>query len=308
MLCKGPLQERLTVKKLLLTAALLLSSVVPVFAAKPQPKFTDTLSKATLAVYAGEQVCGYKPVDLFYGTLDIWSCEFKTKFTCTATVIRADGRGNYAGLTAGHCFSYELMDKGVKYFVSESLSEHPVLNKIRLVKFANEPRYDYAIFTFRSLKDYPAIEIEKGNIPGIGTEVENANFSLGVVKQVEEGKVVSTQITGHEDAEMDDLQGRFFVSIGVGPGASGSAIVDKKTHKIIGLVEAVFPGGQMATVAVPLGQQFINFVDDASAGIRPQAPKGPVVKFHQEPPAPKAPVLSFWELLKQLILRLKFWS
>ena len=274
-----------------------------------QPKFIDTLSKATVAVYAGKQECGYKVVDSFFGPVDVWSCEFETHFTCTGTVIQTDGRGGYTGLTAGHCFSYALMDKGVKYYISDSLSEHPVLHGIVLQKFAHEPRYDYAVFTFHSLKNYPTVEVNKDEpIPAVGTEIENVNFSLGVVKQFVEGKIVSEQITGQEDVEMDDLKGRFFVGIGVGPGASGSAIVDKKTHKIIGLTEAVFPGTQMATIVVPVGKQFVDFMDDASAGLKPEAPKGPAIRWHPAPPAPKAPRLSFWQLVEELIHRLKFWS
>jgi hypothetical protein len=57
-----------------------------------------------------------------------------------------------------------------------------------------------------------------------------------------------------------------------------------------------------------MSKQFVDFMDDASAGLKPQAPKGPAVRFHPEPPAPKAPRLSFWQLIKELFHRLKFWS
>ena len=289
-------------KKMLLAAALLLLSTVPVFAATPAPTSSDTLSKSTLAVYVGRQECAYKTVQTFFGGIDVWSCEFKSQFTCTATVVEAPGGGEYAGLTAGHCFSYKMMDKGFKYYVSDSLSENPVLNEIHLIKFANEPRYDYAIFEFRSLKQYTPIEFQReGVAPPLGTEIENVNFSLGVVKQVVDGKIVSNQITGYEAEEHKSLQGRFFVSIGVGPGASGSAIVDKKTHKIIGITEAVFPGTQMATVVVPLGDQFINFMDDASAGLKPEKPMGPAVRWT---PEPKVHVPTIWELAQQLWQRI----
>jgi hypothetical protein len=298
MLCKEPFTDRL-VKKLLLAAALLLLSI-PMFAAtKPTPQFSDTLSKSTLAVYVGKQECGYNTVSTFFGSTDVWSCEFKSRFTCTATVVEADGRGSYAGLTAGHCFSYEALDKGYKYYVSDNLSEHPVVSEISLQKFANEPRYDYAVFTFHSLKNYVPIEFQKeGAAPPVGTETMNVNFSLGVVKQVVEGKVLSTQITGQEDKGHESLQGRFFVAIGIGPGASGSAIVDKKTHKIVGMVEAVFPSTQMATIVVPMGNQFVNFMDDASAGLKPEKSKAHVPTFRE----------LVADLLSRIFNKIKFWS
>jgi hypothetical protein len=284
-------------RSLMLALALLIAPMLTF--AKEAPDFTDTLSKATLAVYSGKQVCGYKTVDTFLGPLDIWGCKFESHFTCTATVVEREDMSSYAGLTAGHCFNYELMDKGVKYYVSENLSGAPVLNEIKLLKFETSDRYDYALFSFHSLRDYPVIEILRSGeqVPPIGTPVLNANFSLGVVKQVLEGKIVSTQITGQEGNDAcDGCKGRFFVSIGVGPGASGSAIVDAKSHKIIGMTEAIFPSTQMATLVVPMGDQFIDFMNDDSAGIRPEKPTGPTVKIHEEKkPEPES---VFYKFLK----------
>jgi len=280
-------------KKLFLALSLLAASLfgTAAFAKTAQPDFSETLSKATLAVYTGKQVCDYKVVDGWFGSYDVWGCKFESHFTCTATVIDANGGGGFAGLTAGHCFSYEALDKGWKYYVSDALSEKPVLHEIHLIKFASDDRYDYAVFEFQSLRNYPVIEILKDQeeIPAIGTPVLNANFSLGVVKQVIEGKVVSKQITYDEGGPACShmCKSRYFVSIGVGPGASGSAVVDASTHKIVGMVEAVFPSTQMATIVMPMGTHFVDFMDDASAGIRSQAPpNGEDIKDHITPKKP----------------------
>lgn len=268
----------------LLVASLFATSIP----AKAQSDFPETLSKATLAVYSGKQVCDYKVVEGWFSSYDVWGCEFKSHFTCTATVIDKNGRGGFVGMTAGHCFSYAALDEGSKYYVSEALSEKPVLNEIHLLKFAADERYDYAIFEFSSLRDYPVIDIlkDREQIPLVGTPVLNANFSLGVVKQIAEGKVVSKQVTYDEGGPACShfCKDRYFVSIGIGPGASGSAVVDAKTHKIIGMVEAVFPSTQMATLVMPMGTRFVDFMDDASAGIRPQAPPhGEGIKDHIAP-------------------------
>ena len=291
-------------RKFLLAAFFSILFAIPAFT-KPQANFSDNLSKATLAVYSGKQVCQYDTEETFFGLLDFWGCKFKSRFTCTATVVGKDGRGNYVGLTAGHCFSYDQMDKlKIKYYVSDSLDENPVLNEISLVKFESDARYDYATFTFRSLRDYPVVEILRDGeaFPSIGTPVLNANFSLGVVKQVAEGKVVSKEIQNGGGAHCDhQCGGRYFVSIGIGPGASGSAVVDAKTHKIIGMVELVFPSTQMATLVMPMGTRFVDFMDDASAGIKPEAPpENKNVRIH---PVPKK---TFIEVLWQVIRKL--WS
>ncbi len=285
------------VRAAVLAITLLAASFVS-SAKEVQPSFSDTLSKATLAVYSGKQVCQYKTVESFFGPFDVWSCEFKSNFTCTATIVSKDGFGNFVGLTAGHCFSYELMEKGgEKYYISDSLDDKPVLHEIHLVKFANDARYDFAIFEFRSIRDYPVIEILQDGeaVPPIGTQVLNVNFSLGVTKQLLEGKVVSNQFENGGGRACDHECGaRYFVSIGVGPGASGSAVVDLKTHKIIGMVEAVFPSTQMATIVVPMGTRFVDFMDDASTGIKPQEPpQGVKVRQHV---VPKSSILqALWQ-------------
>ncbi len=288
--------------KLFLALSLLVASLFAIPASakvQPKPDYSEELSKATLAVYSGKQVCEYKPEDTFFGPVDFWGCKFESRFTCTATVVDKNGSGGFLGLTAGHCFDYELLDKGVKYYVSDSLNDKPVLNEIHLVKFESSDRYDYALFDFHSIRDYPVFEILRDGeaIPPIGTLIQNVNFSLGVVKQVAEGKVVSKQFENGGGRACDrECGARYFVGIGVGPGASGSAVVDAKTHKIIGLVEAVFPSTQMATIVMPMGTRFADFMDDASAGLRPQAPPPGQKAVRSHPEKRKTFLDWLWEL------------
>jgi hypothetical protein len=256
---------------LLLAVMLLFTPTVK--AQVPQPDFRDTLSKATLAVYHGKQMCEYKNEDFeFFGFLvenKVWECSFKSEFKCTATVI-AGMDNEYAGLTAGHCIKWDQKDE---YYISDDVSEHPVLRKIEIAKFDNSDRYDYAIFRFKSLRNYPAIQVqEDGPIPSIGTKVLNVNFSFGITKQIVEGPIVSGII---ENTNEPAQRRRFLVQLSVGPGASGSALVDETTHKIVGLAERIFPGTQMAIVAIPTGSNFIDFLDDASAGLKPLATPEP---------------------------------
>lgn len=231
------------------------------------PEFTETFSTATLALYRGEQVCKWQKVQVFIFEDWAWTCDFKSDFTCTATPIKTDGRGDYILLTAGHCIRFDDWDK---YYVSETVEDKPVLQKVEVIKADFSDRYDYALLRFTSLQNYPVIELNSmtDDIPAIGTKLLNVNFSLGVAKQVTEGVVTSA------DLNVPDLRGRFLTTLMIGPGASGSAVVDAKTHKIVGLVEATFNRGGLGAVVIPTGKKLFHFMEDASAGLRPKAPVG----------------------------------
>jgi hypothetical protein len=212
----------------------------------------------------------------------VWTCAFETHFTCTATVVRDDD-GDYLGLTAGHCFDYDVTDAGFKYYVSEGVEEHPVLREITILKFENNDQYDYGVFQFHSARTYPAIGIDDISgadvVPPLGTRVLNNNFSYGLVKEVVEGVVVSKQIGEREAVLVPTVRRRFLVQMPFGPGASGSPVVNEDTGKIIGMVEANFPGTQMAAVVIPTGKNFADFIEDDSVGIKPQ----PEPKASKEP-------------------------
>lgn len=267
----------------------LLMLVAPAFAAtKPQPPEppqdpTEQLRKSTLAVYEGAQQCAWGIEVIFVFQTDVWECKFAEHFTCTATVVDQNSDDNsYTGLTAGHCFDWAKQDD---YYVAETTTGKPVLHKITLLKFENDERYDYALFMFRSLEDYPVIgikDIHTMATPDVGTKVANVNFSLGVVKGTVEGKVVSDIITGDAGGECGSCKGRYLVSIGVGPGASGSAVIDEETGMIVGIVEAVWPDTQMPTVVMPINKNFSNFVQDDSAGVAP-LPEGPKPNVQDAP-------------------------
>jgi hypothetical protein len=252
---------------LALASLLILFSVLPCGAQNDPKPFRETLSAATLSVYTGKQVCQWTKIDTFFGPFNVWTCDFKRHFTCTGTVIAADGEGHYEGLTAGHCVDW---NKEKDYFVGSTVEEKPVLHSIHILKAANDDRYDYALFTFSSIRDFPVVHLNSrdAGIPPVGTQIINDNFALGIGKQFLEGKVVSEAL---EEKELE-MKRRYLVSIGVAGGASGSAIVDADTHEIVGLVEAVFPETQMATVVIPTGKQLFDFIDDDSTGLRPDKP------------------------------------
>ena len=263
---------------------------------KPVDSFQKTLGKATQALYLGKQICDYKKEETFFGPLLFWVCEFKNKFVCTATII--DGQdGDYIALTAGHCINWKYEHD---YYISDTVEDEPVLRHVTVVKSDNTNRYDYAILRFQSIKEYPTIELNKqdSDLPVVGTFVLNVNFAEGVGKEYLDGKVVSEKLYG------DGLRNRYLVTIGVGPGASGSAVVDSESHRIVGLAEMIFPSTQMSTVVIPTGQNLANFMDDDSAGLKPQPEdKSKLPKEGGPPEEEKKPSLfaRLWVLIKGLL-------
>jgi hypothetical protein len=245
-----------------------------------QPAIQQRLSDAAIAVYAGKQVCAYHTDTVFIFEVQVWGCEFKTAFTCTGTVIKKDGEGNFLGLTAGHCFTWPGVEADA-YYIADSVSVEPVLHKIKIVKFEDSDRYDYAVFTFHSYTDFPAISLNEpsSGAPELGSEVINVNFALGLTKQTSIGKVTSDMISGTE-SKRKELSGRYMVhGLASGPGASGSAIVDMKSERIVGIVEGSFRGTEMGTIAMPTGKRLFDFLQDDSAGLKPLpevAPKAEV--------------------------------
>jgi hypothetical protein len=308
------------VKKLLCLLALLLSCAASSFAQditiygsgidiKPEKSEAEilqqTLSSATLSVYRGKMVCEWetKNFDTIFGTLTIkyWGCEFKKVFTCTATVIdRADN--DYIALSAGHCVVWADEDN---YYVGTNVETKPVLHKVKIIKAEHDDRYDFAIFAFHSFKELGVVKVNtEGGIPKLGTKVLNINFSLGIGKQYNHGEVISEALDG--DPVGDDRQ-RYLVSVGVGPGASGSAIVDSETGEIVGLAEFIFPGTQMATGVIPTGTVLANFMDDDSAGIKPQPAPESVPKPKDTPPTvvqPKHASILDWLISLAMLLML----
>jgi hypothetical protein len=144
------------------------------------------------------------------------------------------------------------------------------------------------VFVFHSIRELPVIRVNtQGGIPVIGTKVMNVNFAEGIGKQFTHGEVNSEPL---DDARLEMKQ-RFMITNGMGPGASGSAIVSEETHEIIGLCEFGFPGAQMGTGVIPTGKRYIDFMEDDSAGLKP-------LPAPAQPPAPVQEENWLWKIIK----------
>jgi hypothetical protein len=263
-------------KKVLAGLFLMLVLSLPTFSATPDEEFKQNLGRATLALYHAEQKCAWVKKQIFIFDFNMWECKFEEHFVCTATVIAGDGAGTYLAVTAGHCFDWKEIDK---YHLAENTFGKPVMHKVNVLKFENDERYDYGLVTFKSLRGLPIIQVSgmESDPPALGTSVLNVNISYGIIKEFAEGRVVSNVIEGDVDGRCSSCNGRYLVNIGLGPGASGSAIVNMQTHEIVGLAEAIFPETTMPTLVIPMGKRFADFYDDDSAGLKP-LPEGPLPK------------------------------
>lgn len=201
---------------------------------------------------------------------------FHARFTCTATAV-AKQDDSYILLTAGHCVDGSKN----KFYVAEAVSDNPVLQSVTIVKHALTDRYDYAILLLQSHREYPVIPVSLGPTPPIETPIINVNFSYGLTKQTTHG-TINSALMSREEASGGvhcgpNCAGKFLGSIGIAPGASGSAVVDENTHQIIGITKGYFPGAQtIGAVIIPTGQNFDDFtVDD---GVSEDAPPAKAVE------------------------------
>lgn len=251
-------------------------------------EFHKDLAKATLALYERHphtDADDFMQFDISTGKKKrrIVKTDFIASFTCTATVIANPEPNVYFLLTAGHCFGGSNPES--KYYVSEGIDVDPTLQRVEVLKSANTKKYDYALLLLHSAHQYPVIRVNLDkDLPEVETPLVNVNFSLGLTQQLIKGEIESG-IMQREQTE-PGCEYRFMTSLGVGPGASGSAIVDENSREIIGIVEAIFPGYSVGTVSIPLGKQFDNFMIDDS--ILEKAP--PVV--HKSAPEPDEETIS----------------
>jgi len=278
------------VKKVLALAVLLLAAATcRAQEPSPQPDLRTRLQKASVAVYIGQQICQWSKEEVSFFGLPfeeyVWGCKFHSKFICSATVVDQVNEHTFAGLSAGHCFDKPL-DAKFDYYVADDIATHPVLHKINLVKHEDDDQYDYALFEFHSSRDYPSIPVNLESLPPIGKHVICVNFGEGVAKATVEGEVASAYLP-QTDPKDKIVIGRYLVDLAVGPGASGSAIVDADTGEIVGLVEAIFPGSQMSAIAIETGDRLINFMDDDSVGLEKKGPDSPAPVDPVDVPKPE---------------------
>jgi trypsin-like peptidase len=222
----------------LLLAVLLLASTCSA-QSLPTNKFHQKVWAATFALY------GYAPaVNIGH-------------FVCTATVISKSGN-SYKLLTASHCVNDDDLPSNLKFYVSETLiPEDPAAIQkltpaaVLVEKRDNEVGLDFAVLEITSPKSYPVIPLGNEAVLKVESKVFAVNFSEGVAKQLNKGTVSSQIMTGHGvGGDCHNCSGRFLIQTYGAGGSSGAAIVDEKTHKIVGIIEGGYSDGSSEIVPI----------------------------------------------------------
>lgn len=196
---------------------------------------------------------------LWNGTLALYGQKGKaTHFLCTAEPI-AKTKGGYLLLSAGHCVQETPAD--IKFFVADEISGE--MTPVTVVKAHDgvdgNDEIDFATFDLKTTKQYPVFELGTDRDLRVGDKVINPHFALGLGKQISYGIISSTTIVKSEECHENGCLGNFLVQDYAGAGASGSAVLSAKTHKVIGIM--VFEFGAQVGFAVEPIDRFQAFLD-----------------------------------------------
>ena len=186
------------------------------------------------------------------------------KFICSVTAYKKVDKG-YLVIGAGHCTSDNPeLPPDMQYYAAEDIGKPVMPMQLIMAEMGTTESgiyYDYALYF---LPSHYAMSKGSGDarltvIPlgderelSIGDKTVDVNFSLGVAKMVSPGIIMS-----QETPSQQLPRGFFLVQQFDSHGASGSAVVSEKTHKIIGLVIAGWDGATM-----PSAIEAISHIDE----------------------------------------------
>lgn len=211
-------------KKALLTTLFLLLAL-PLYAKNPinEPKGFD--KKIYNAVFA------------LYGTLGD-----KNQAMCTATAFEKSSDG-YHFITAGHCVI--LAPAEIQFSVAPDIGGKQI--PATVVSAHMDDKLDMAIFDVKTTEKIQTIPLGNENTERVGNDIIFVGFGEGMYKQISHG-AISTQIMGN-DSDCSVCANKFLIQGTAADGSSGSAIISKKTHKIIGILTN---GGDIGQVIQPI--------------------------------------------------------
>lgn len=207
---------------------------------------------------------------------------------CTCTPFERDSRDPelYRFVTAAHCVSrddviseitrpvltnwYVTFDKtGVKQF-------YPA--KLVAVGYMTAGD-DLAVLEARIEDSSPMVTPISTEAPYRLQEIINVAGPLGLGKMFFQGYVVRPIIDRPIISVKQQInwQGTIALDVNANPGSSGSAIIDWKTRKIVGILVGVINGGGTAHVIAMPAQRFNRFYDEVKTGRYRYLNRGPAI-------------------------------
>jgi hypothetical protein len=201
-----------------------------------EPKgFDNKVFHASMAMYASSEMAGI----------------VLPKFICTVTAYKKVD-GGYLVIGAGHCTSANPgLPPDMKYYAAEDVlpvnmpiggDATSLTMPMQLIKAELSDRIDYAIYFMPTKKKLPIIPLGDERDLRIGDKTIDVNFSLGAAK------IASPGLVSSQEGSAELPPGAFLVQEFDSHGASGSAVVSEKTHKIVGIVVAGWDGAVMPTI------------------------------------------------------------
>lgn len=204
------------------------------------------------------------------------------KMRCTATAYRtlADVdnakkvkpeaiRTGYRFVTAAHCVSGDTDAEQArgKYFVTLDTAGAKTFIPATLVRTGDKKKGDdFSIFEVVTDSKIPVIPLGKSDSVSLGDSVINVAGPDGLGKQFFAGYVSEKHLDrpplNAGDVQWTDVM---LVSIGGGPGSSGSAIVSVSQKAIVGFLVGSENASQVGFIVVPV-DKFIAFEKAVDAG------------------------------------------
>lgn len=189
------------------------------------------LSSAAQTIHAPKGFAG----KVWNSTFALYGTKGKTThFVCTAEAI-AKSRDGYVLLTAGHCV--QEVPAGLQFSVSDEIEgPRTPVTLIKVYEGRGEDPVDFALFDLKTTKKISILKLGTDDDIRIGGPTLNVHFAEGINKQLSYGVVSSQPIPKSENCAENGCLGNFLVQEYAGPGASGSAVISSKTHRLIGIL------------------------------------------------------------------------
>ena len=193
--------------------------------------------------------------DLYASAMALYATDGNnvTHFLCTAEPFEQIA-GGYHLVSAGHCVQDIPAD--VQFSVSDEMGGQRT--PVKMLKAFEGNGLDFSEFELLTQHKYFVMKLGNDNDLRIGDAVLDVNFSAGLAKQISLGLIASEAVPASGQCHDFECVGDFLVQMYGTAGASGSAVVSEKTHKIIGI--AIWQAGSSIGLGVEPIDRFYAFL------------------------------------------------
>lgn len=197
----------------------------------------------------------YKSVVLLYGQTE----EGGMKMFCTATAYKVvtgkDGKVKTRFVSAAHCVqgNTDVEQKQNKYFITSDEAGTKTFIPATLVEAGDKKvGDDFSIFEVEGTQ-FSVMPLGDSSAITLGDRMIDVSSPLGLGKEYYEGYVSNTHVDRPPmDAGEVQWTNVLIVTIGGGPGSSGSSIVSVKQEAIVGFLVGSFGAGNVGFIVVPV--------------------------------------------------------